>query len=180
MTDRRGGRVPPDGRPPQFKGVGKNAKRHDLERPATPGLHGSDLQQGDVRKLEWGQRIAPTRTQEPGRTPEIATQARVRGEGVETSSMQLPDAIDFLGERNGSEFGPPGNLPDTPGGKLSSWQPILERLISGPGSSGGLANLYIKQMRRARQETFMRPAVQISLDDIDAGIQGMVDELEAE
>ena len=43
-----GGVVKPDGRPPQAKGVGKTARRHDLEAPATPGITGTDLQDGEV------------------------------------------------------------------------------------------------------------------------------------
>src|SRR5690606_16933027 len=77
----RGGRIPPDGRPTQAPGVGKNSKRHDLERRNVPFLHGSDLQVGDVQAMEQGQRIAPKQTQAPAAPP-----SRGGGSGQQATS----------------------------------------------------------------------------------------------
>ena len=52
-----GGRVPPDGRPPVAPGVGKTARRHDLEAQPTPGLSDPSIQQGDVQRLEQAQQV---------------------------------------------------------------------------------------------------------------------------
>jgi len=105
MANGPGGKIPNQGNPPAAKGVGKNSKRHDLERQATPGLHGSDLQQGDIKKLEQGQRIAPIRTQAPaapkGQSGQPGGQTRKAQSG---GPMQVPDAIEFLGGKQGSEL----------------------------------------------------------------------------
>lgn len=170
----KGGRIAPDGRPAQAPGVGKNAKRHDLERPATPGLHDSDLQQGDVQAMEQGQRIAPRSTQQSGQT-QIARQTMERGGGTETSSMQIPDAIDFLGQRNGPEFGPP-----TPQRRLDSsaaltWLPILRQLAAGPGASSALVNAFINQARLL-QQAGAQPATVVDMAAVDDGLEAMLDE----
>lgn len=157
--------------------MGKNAKRHDLER--APNVGGSDLQYGDRKRFEEGMKVAPIQQQQRGQAPQTSQNGGT-SQNREVPNMQIPDAIEFLGARNGNEFGPPQDIQGQPGGKLDTWRPILERIALGTGSSGGLASLYIQQMRRARQQTIMRPAVQINLDDIDAGIEGMVQELERE
>ncbi len=175
MSDRnRGGRIAPDGRGPQAKGVGRNAKRHDLERPATPGLANSDLSQGDVSDLEQGQRIAPIQNQSRGQSPRLnsgggATPAPSRDETV------VPDAIQFLGDQQGSEF----NLPVAEVGldhtKIETWGPILRQLVSGPGSTGTLANALINQARSLRQ-TRTGPAIVIDLQATDDAIEAMLAE----
>ena len=68
MPRKKGGRIAPDGRQSQAPGVGKNSVRSDLSQPAkTPGLAGSDLQQGDVQALERGQKIAPINKRTQGK-----------------------------------------------------------------------------------------------------------------
>ena len=102
-----GGKIAPDGRRPQAPGVGKNAKRHDLERPATPGLSNSDLQQGDVQRLEQAQRTAPRaggkKVQAPaqGGKPAKRRQGAQRGSGE--FSMATPDPIQMAGSRIGGQ-----------------------------------------------------------------------------
>lgn len=171
----RGGRIPPDGRPAQAQGVGKNAKRHDLERPATPGLHGSDLQKGDVQALEQGQRIAPAQTQQRGRTPEIARQTMERGGGAETSSMQLPDPIDFLSQKNGPDFNRPQAERRLDSSKAMTWLPILRQLAAGPGASSALVNAFINQAR-LMQQAGGQPATIVDLNATDDGIEEMLNQ----
>jgi hypothetical protein len=76
--------------------VGKNSKRHDLERQKTPGLHDSDLQQGDVQALEQGQRIAPVQTQAPAVAPRGAatrgTQAQAAPQIDPNNPMSIVEA----------------------------------------------------------------------------------------
>ena len=173
----KGGRIAPDGRPAQAPGVGKNAKRHDLERPATPGLHDSDLQQGDVQALEQGQRIAPRSTQRPSDAParlERQVQRNHPGSSM-NQGMQIPDAIDFLGQRNGPEFGPP-----TPQRRLDSsaaltWLPILRQLAAGPGASSALVNAFINQARLL-QQAGAQPATVVDMAAVDDGLEAMLDE----
>ena len=102
-----GGRIAPDGRPAQAPGVGKNAKRHDLEAPATPGLHGSDLQQGDVQMLEQGQRVAPR----PKKTQGAAAPAPARRNApVGETPMEVPDPLEFAAGRIGGNVLVPSRL----------------------------------------------------------------------
>ena len=178
MAD-KGGRLPPDGRPPQAKGQGKNAKRHDLERPKTPGLHGSDLQSGDVQAMENGQRIAPATTQGPAVQGRPAQSQASQSVNPASRGTEVPDAIEFLGQRSqGTQV--PTTTQGAGGDRFETWRPLLERLVVGPGSSGHLAKAYIEQMRGARQGLVNRPAAVIDMHDIDDGLEAMVTELERE
>ena len=137
-----GGRIAPDGRPAQAPGVGKNAKRHDLEAPATPGLHGSDLQQGDVQMLEQGQRVAPR----PKKTQGAAAPAPARRNApVGETPMEVPDPLEFAAGRIG------GNVvgAEPAGGPLfdaEKWRPLLESIARNPQASGPLSTTIMKQL----------------------------------
>ena len=179
----RGGRIPPDGRQPAAKGVGRESRRHDLERPATPGLHGSDLQQGEVSELERGRRIAPIRQQDRGRNPNPPSRRREQGQqtaGGQGGGLNIPDAIDFMASRSSGAPAPPIATTGVTGGKLELWGPLLERMVTGPGSSGLLAQAYIRQLRRLKQTRINRPAVTLNLNDVDDGLEAMNRELEVE
>lgn len=84
----RGGRTYPSaGQPPS--GPGKFSKRTDgNEVPRTPGLDNSDLQQGDVSKLEQAQSIAP-RAKSPGVAAPSRTSSPRRGAGGGAGSLDL-------------------------------------------------------------------------------------------
>ena len=170
-----GGRIPPDNRGPQAKGVGKNSKRHDMERQATPGLHGSDLQQGDIQKLERGQRVAPIRTQ-PAAAPQRQAGGQARGQP--RAPMQTPDAIEFLGGKQGPEFNMPQTGRPVLNEKALSWLPLVRSLVVGPGSSGLLASAFINQARELRKSN-SSPTTIIDLDATDDGLEAMLDELGA-
>ena len=170
-----GGRIPPDNRGPQAKGVGKNSKRHDMERQATPGLHGSDLQQGDIQKLEQGQRVAPIRTQ-PAAAPQRQAGGQARGQP--RAPMQTPDAIEFLGGKQGPEFNMPQTGRPVLNDKALSWLPLVRSLVVGPGSSGLLASAFINQTRELRKSN-SSPTTIIDLDATDDGLEAMLDELGA-
>lgn len=87
MADERGGyRKPKGGQPPS--GPGRFSRRtdgDDLKR--TPGLQNSDLQQGDVSRLEQAQGIAP-RAKSPGVAPAASSPSR-RGAGGSGASLDL-------------------------------------------------------------------------------------------
>ena len=170
-----GGRIPPDNRGPQAKGIGKNSKRHDMERQATPGLHGSDLQQGDIQKLERGQRVAPIRTQ-PAAAPQRQAGGQARGQP--RAPMQTPDAIEFLGGKQGPEFNMPQTGRPVLNEKALSWLPLVRSLVVGPGSSGLLASAFINQARELRKSN-SSPTTIIDLDATDDGLEAMLDELGA-
>ena len=181
MTTRQGpgGRIAPDGRPPQAKGVGKNAKRHDLERAATPGLAGSDLQQGDVQALESGQRVAPIKQNPRGRAPQPSggEQSGGQNRGVQ-SSQGAPDAIEFLGGQQGNEFNVSTPARAVTNERALSWMPLIRSLVVGPGTSGLLASAFINQARELRRSG-SSPVTVIDLDAIDDGLEAMLDVLGA-
>ena len=170
-----GGRIAPDGRPPQAKGVGKNAKRHDLERPATPGLAGSDLQQGDVQALESGQRIAPIKNNPRGKAPPVkggstsATPSRGTPSGA-------PDAIEFLGAQQGSEFNVPVEGVLQSSDNLTSWLPFVRQMVIGPGTSGLLAGAYINQFRQLLRSASVTRSTVINLENIDDALEAGLEE----
>lgn len=171
-----GGRIPPDGRPPQAKGVGKNAKRHDLERQATPGLHDSDLQQGDVQAMEDGQRIAPATTQQPGSVAPAPQQGAPSGQMPQAGgqSVEVPDAIEFLAGKNGSQFNMPNPQRQIDNSRALTWLPILRQLASGPGASSALVNAFINQARLMHQAG-SQPATIVDMRAADDGIEAMLD-----
>lgn len=167
MTTRpaKGGRIPPDGRPPQAKGVGENARRHDLEIPATPGLHGSDLQQGDVQRLTAAQRIAPTpkRNQPPatggGRRRVQSPRRKVgRGPGV-------PDPIELAHKRLGGTLSAaPRQLQSFDTGK---WAPLLQRLGRAPGTGGVLRAAIINQLSNLQRRPVAPQMTIVDLQDLE-------------
>lgn len=168
----KGGRIPPDGRPSQAKGVGRDAKRHDLEQPGTPGLHGSDLQMGDVQAMEQGQRTAPIRTQERGRAPAPQGGGGAPRQGG-SGGMQIPDPIDFLAQRNGAEFNMPQAGRPVENSKAMTWLPILRHLATGPGASSALVAAFVDQARRMRMGGG-QPAVFVDMQAADDGIEAML------
>jgi hypothetical protein len=154
-----GGRIPPQGRTPQAPGVGRTAKRHDLERPATPGLSG-DLQQGEVSELEQGQAIAPRAGAKQRQSPAQSQGARssVRGNVQDTTALETPNPIDFAGGRLRGTLGgaaaPEQELHD-----FSGWFPLMEQLLTTPGTSGPLTRAYMEQLSLlARRPTTSRVA----------------------
>ena len=140
-----GGSRAPDGRPPVAPGVGKTARRHDLEKPKTPGIGGpatgpTDLQQGDVQRLEQAEKAVPaTRGQQPTGGKQADTNVRSTGGGIE-----VPDAIDFAGQRTGQNIGAQGQ-----GGLVldrAQWLPLLQEIAKHPKRSGPLAAALLAQL----------------------------------
>lgn len=172
MTSRnskKGGRVPPDGRAPQPPGVGAQARRHDLEAPATPGLHGSDLQYGDVSRLEQAQQVAPIgkKTQQPN--PGRNVQAQGGGQGGGGRDVQIPDPIDLAVQRNagtlGSSVGGGQRFDPTP------WVGFLGRLASSPNASSGLAAAFMTQAANAMRVSSNPTSRVIDMNALDDAVE---------
>ncbi len=163
-----GGQIAPDGRPPQAKGVGKTAKRHDLEAPATPGFHGTDLQQGDVQMLEQSQRIAPRpkKVQPSGQAP-----ARPQRSGAQRGSgqfsMQVPDPIELAGSRIG------GNIPTPGAGRTvdpSAWVPFLQAIATSPNAGGALTSGLVDMLSQYVRRPVVSEAQVVDLNELDTAL----------
>lgn len=146
--------------------MGKNSKRHDLERRTVPYLHDSDLQQGDVQAMEQGQRVAPKQTQQP------ATQQPPQQSAppAQQTTSGVPDPIDFIASRSQGTVALPGDFEPAAGSKLSMWAPMIRSMVRGPGSSGMLAGALIDQMRQLAHTPTQRRTTIVDLDQLDEDI----------
>ncbi len=171
MAD-HGGRIAPDNRGSQAKGVGKNSKRHDLERRTVPFLQDSDLQQGDVQALEQGQRIAPKQTQRPAAPPQTRGQPR-KGKS-QGQGLSVPDPIEFLGGRSKGLQALPGPITQSEG--ATAWLPFVRQMVIGPGSSGLMAGAYINQFRQVMAASQATTANTINLEAMDDALEAGLNE----
>ncbi len=171
MAD-HGGRIAPDNRGSQAKGVGKNSKRHDLERRTVPFLQDSDLQQGDVQALEQGQRIAPKQTQRPAAPPQTKGQPR-KGKS-QGQGLSVPDPIEFLGGRSKGLQVLPGTVSQGEG--LNAWLPFVRQMVIGPGSSGLMAGAYINQFRQIMSAASVTKSTVIDLENMDDALEAGLEE----
>lgn len=172
---KHGGIIAPDGRRPQAPGVGKSAKRHDLERPATPGLSNSDLQQGDVQRLEQAQRTAPRAgggktVQAPaqGGKPAKRRQGAQRGSGQ--FSMATPDPIEMAAGRIGGQS--PSEGGDTRGvvGDSRMWMPLMQFMAAAPNSSGPIAQGLIEMYSEYRRNPVVSKVNVIDMNELDRAL----------
>ena len=155
-----GGKIAPDGRPAQAPGVGRNAKRHDLEGPA-PRLHDTDLQQGEVAAAQQQSRdISRKQRQAPAKTPPRRQGAR-RASGQ--FSMEVPDPIEMAASRDLTAHEGDG----TTTVDATAWVPLLEQLASVPGSSGGLTGMLLDQLSGYRNRPTVSVAGVIDLNMLD-------------
>ena len=162
MGDRRGGRIPPDGRPQVAPGIGKTARRHDLSAQPTPGLHDSDLQQGDVSMLERGQKIAPL-PKDSG--PPTAAPPPSRGAGG-GSGVQVPNPVDFAkqkfkGTLQGGASDIQAQIDPAP------WMPLFRRLANAPNASGNLRNAVVAQLGSMIERPQTGRSKLLDLDEMD-------------
>ncbi len=137
--NRHGGKRAPDGRPPQAPGVGKTARRHDLER--TPGAS-SDIPSGEVGQTQEGIKTAPIAPgkNSAGTTGPVQTENR--------GKLEIPDAIDFAGKRAGQGIGLTGSGEQEPL-DMDQWLPLLRALGAKPKRSGPLAAALLQQLANA-------------------------------
>jgi len=158
----QGGRIAPDGRPPQAPGVGKNAKRHDLEAPATPGVRNSDMQQGDRQKLEAAQKIAPRPKKG---SPQGGAQPNRNQSG---GGMPVPDPIEFAGNRIGGQSFAGGS--DQVVVDSSPWVPLLEKMATSPNSGGVLAANLMNVLTGYNRRPVVSRVVFLDMQELDAEI----------
>lgn len=171
----KGGRIPPDNRPAQAPGVGKQAKRHDLERQAVPNVSGSsDLQYGDRQMLEQAVGQAGQGKQvQPRSNPAARGQARPQRQ---PGTMQAPDPIEFMGSRfKGQNFGPPQGVAMTTM-DISPWTPLMKEIANRPNAGGTLQQAFIRQMGNLMRRPLQPDLTMIDLNDLDAAVGVFLDE----
>lgn len=160
-----GGQISPDGRAVQAPGSGRRSKRHDLEGRTVPRYHGSDLQQGDVQRLEQAQSVAPIRKQPPARPPRgSAAPAAPSGATPEGFSLEVPDAGEFIRGRLGNTLGQtPAQGPRMKPIDPAPWQPLIEKLATAPGNGGQLAQAYLASL----SNLVRRPVGEVAIIDMN-------------
>ncbi len=126
-------------RQPQAPGVGKTAVRSDLETPATPGLTDSDLQQGDVQRLEQAVQAVPTTRGKAIGAASQSSKPRRQSSAQETS----PDPIDFIGDRSGGKAFAPGSN-TVPMVDIQPWLPLIKRVATSPGAGGAVGAALVR------------------------------------
>ena len=170
----KGGRIPADNRPAQASGVGKDSKRTDLSAPATPGLHNSDLQYGDVSRLEQSMSVAPIRNQQPAATSRRPrTQAPVPPRGG--TQADVPDPVGFLSERLAGTYLPPDQQTTLrPAADVSTYLPLLRRIAASPGSSGVVGQAYMTLFANAMNRPFTYETPLIDMQDADEDLAALL------
>ena len=150
-------------RQPQAPGVGKTAKRHDLETPATPGLTDSDLQQGDVQRLEAATQAVPaTRGKAPG-APSSSSKPR-----RQSTAQDSPDPIEFIGGRDGGKpFVGPGGA-TVPMVDIQPWLPLIRRVATTPGAGGAVGAALVRLLTTKRRQPINPQITVIDRQELDA------------
>jgi len=172
---RTGGRIKPTNRPASAPGVGKNSKRHDLERRAVPYLQGSDLQQGDVQALEQGQRVQPLkRTQPPARSQrrQAQNEASMRG-GIDEQGIPT-DPISFMAQRIGGTYQPKAGVVGRSRHDYRAWLPLLEQLATSPGASGLLVSTYITRLHNMLSGPYIEENQFIDMNQADNDVEALL------
>jgi hypothetical protein len=136
--------------PIQAKGIGKTAKRHDLS--GTPGLSNSDLQYGDVQRLEQAQRSVQSTQGRPVQQGGAQPQGHLQKPG-----MEVPDPVDFAIKKVGG--GPPA-VPTEPLEQIDMqpWLPLM-RQIATAGSSSLLMSAYVNSLQKAQKQPYQSGGV---------------------
>lgn len=178
-----GGIIPPDGRQPAPKGTGKQARRHDLEKPkgSVPGLQGSDLQYGDVSMLRQAQRTAPTgssakRIQAPAAGADQPSGRQTAGPQQQNGQAEIsvPDPMAFLVEKSrGTLQGAPRQLPQRRV-DVSFWTPIAKKLANSPTASGNLRQAFLHQYTALTRRPYVPDVFVANLQEMDNDVESLL------
>jgi len=149
--------------PIQAKGVGKDAKRHDLD--GTPGLSaGSSLEQGDVQQLEAGQQ-AVDNTQ--GAQSVSLAPPPVAPQSPGADPFAAPDPVEFAGNKIGGSLVGAGTGLLEEKISFTNWLPLLRRLSVSPTSSGLLQRAFVERMSQEMNRPTGTKAALIRQRDFD-------------
>ena len=146
---------------PQAPGEGAQSKRHDLETPKTPGLTDSDLQHGDVQRLEAAQQAVPAtrgpRTQQSSKPRRTTT-----GEG------ESPDPIEFIGGRSGGQAFATAQGATVPLVDATPWLPLITKVAANPGAGGAVGNALVRLLTKKRRMPINPTITVIDRQELDA------------
>jgi hypothetical protein len=157
--------------PIRAKGVGKSAVRHDLD--GTPGLHDSDLQQGEVSEFEQGQKQVQN-TQAQQALSQAAPQGEAPRAALPGQPMAVPDAVTFAGQKVGGNLAGAGTAIQNQKISFSNWLPLLRRLAVSPTSSGILQRAFVTRMSQEIQRPTGGKASLIRQRDFDQRLEQFV------
>jgi hypothetical protein len=173
-----GGQIPADNRPSQAPGVGKNAKRHDLERQKVIPYQDSELQQGDVSMYAQGISVAPTNSptvQAPAR-PQTPTPSS--GGSPQPAPQGVPDPMAFMADRYGGTLsGVPSDVQMRPI-DVTPWMGLLRQVANSPTSSSPLQQAFIRQLRNTMRRPMIPDITTVDLNDLDTAVAVYLDNLE--
>ncbi len=149
------------------KGVGKDAKRHDLD--GTPGLsEGSSLQQGDVQELEAGQQAV----QDTQRAQSVTAAATPQAQPVaDDGQFAAPDPVEFAGAKIGGNLAGAGTAPLENKISFTNWLPLLRRLAVSPTSSGLLQRAFVQRITQEMNRPTGTKAALIRQRDFDTRLE---------
>lgn len=144
------------------------ARRHDLERPATPGMSG-DLQYGEVGELEQAQAIAPRAGGKQRQAPagmQGQAGAAPRVGGAQEAPIEVPNVLDFAKKRLG------GTIKGRSGGAVAPmdhtrWQPLIREIVTTPGTSGVLTRSYLNRLSTLAKRPVTSRLAAIDLNALD-------------
>lgn len=140
--------------PIRNKGVGKDSKRHDLD--GTPGLSGSDLQYGDIQKMEAGQRAVQNTRQMASGGGSAAPQPPQGG----SAPLSAPDPLSFAKQKlgRGQAAVPTQQFNNI---DLGPWMPLAEKIATSKGASPMLKMAYLRMLDELNRQPIQPVAPQI-------------------
>jgi|GEM_PF-4351300 len=168
-----GGRIPPDGRPPQAPGIGRNAKRHDLE---TPRLQGSDLQYGEIQEVQEGQRQIRAVTEQPPAAPQPPAsggQPAPQGGG----GIAVPEPISFAAQKIGGTLTPQPPPKVARGVNTRVWSTVYADLLSTGKASSKLKTALLQRVGEMMQAPYVPKPRILDMDDADAAVEAFANAL---
>jgi hypothetical protein len=105
-------------------------------------MHGSSLQQGDVKKLDQGKKILGQKTKQAPAKPQEPAQPERNRRPV----IGVPDAIDFIGGRGSGTFDPALAGEGRTAFDASRWRPLLQQMARDPLASGPITTQLLEQL----------------------------------
>lgn len=143
------------------KGVGRDAKRHDLD--GTPGLsEGSSLQQGEVGQLEAGQKAVSD-------TQSAQVAGAALPQQAPSAPVTAPDPIGFAKGKIGGDLRVP--VEELSRINTAQWIPMIEKMARSNSASPLLRRAYVNMLARLQNEPFSGSTAVVNKRELDRQVQ---------